>query len=43
VRKNQDLQHGGKPKDVWKEKESIIKGGHSNEKGRHQEQQRLLG
>jgi hypothetical protein len=28
---------------VWKEKESTIKGGHSNEKGRHQEQQHLIG
>jgi hypothetical protein len=30
-------------KKVWKEKETNTKGGHSNGKGRHQEQQHLLG
>ena len=28
---------------VWKEKETTTKGRHSNERGRHQEQQHLLG
>jgi hypothetical protein len=28
---------------VWKEKDTTTKGGHSNERERHQEQQHLLG